>query len=218
MYDQIAQARRYSIPGQIQDDVLDMYGSDELLQLNSVLNSIFRRKTVPSLSLILGEPVECLLKKTSEVKFSEIELLMAESEKSKIMSAVYVKCSGGIKICTLWYVSQNNLKPLERMILKKDYPYYAETLKISSITEIGNILTASITNAINDDVGCKTTLSVPGYALESLKTLVQFLAADLSDQYESFVVSTAEFWGLNSSVKINMFLIQEPTAIKKLVA
>ena len=186
-------------------------------KLEHVLDSYIAKKTIPSLSIILEEPVTYFLKKTQETTTTNINSLIPDSEKIDVMSAVYVNCTGDLHIGVLWYMLEDQSKPLAKKLLGESYSNEFDKLAISSISEIGNILTASITNAIHDDKGCKMWSSVPGFAIESLSVLLEAVVSDFGDRSDTLIVSAVEFRGVHSGIKLQMLLIQDPMKAKKLV-
>lgn len=190
---------------------------DDLQNVNTALDLYLKAKTIPSLMFLLEEPITYSIEKTEVMSAVHADCTIHAS-KTDIMSAVYVKCSGDLHIGALWYISEKELKPLARRLLGKSETNEFDNLASSSISEIGNILTASIANAIHDEKGCRIMTSVPGYANESLCTLLEYVAADFADQSESLVASSVKFCGLNSGIKLQMFLIQDPVELKRLVA
>ncbi|MDE2590194.1 MAG: chemotaxis protein CheC [Patescibacteria group bacterium] len=194
-----------------------VYRNDDLQQLNSLLDSYLTAKTIPSLGLILEEPIEYSLKQTKAITLANLDLLVSSSQKMNVMSAVYVKCTGDLHIGVLWYVLEEELKPLATKLLGASHSNEVDKFAASSISEIGNILTASIANAMYDDIGCKIWSSVPGYAIESLEILLESVASDLGEHTDTLVISAVEFRGAHSGIKLQMLLIQDPKEVKKLV-
>lgn len=190
---------------------------NDLQQLECVLNSFILSKTIPSIEIILDEPVKYLLKKTQEIKITNLDSLISNFEEMDVMSAVYVKCGGDLNIGVLWYMLEEESKPFALKLLGKSHSNEFDTLAISSISEIGNILTASIVNAICNEVGCQIHSSSPGFAIESLRILLEALASDFGDKSDTIISSDVEFYGLNSGIKLKMILIQDPIETKKLI-
>ncbi len=191
--------------------------ADNLQQLEQVLDSYIAAKTIPSLNVILEEPISYFLKKTQEITITNFDSLIPDSEKMNVMSAVYVKCSGDLHIGVLWYMLEKELKPLAKKLLPESHVNEFDKLAISSISEIGNILTASIVNAIDNDKGCKVWSSVPGFAIESLNTLLEVVMSDFGYHSDAVVVSAVEFRSLHSGIELQMLLIQDPNEVEKLV-
>jgi len=190
---------------------------NDLQQLECILNTFIVSKTIPSLSVILDEPVKHFLKKTQEIQITNLDWLISNFEEMDVMSAVYVKCDGDLSIGVLWYMLEEESKPLAVKLLGKSHLSEFDKLAMSSISEIGNILTASIVNAICNEAGYKIYSSVPGFAIESLRTLLEAMASDFGDRSDTIIASAVEFYGVNSGIKLKMLLIQDPKETKKLI-
>ena len=193
------------------------HNNDTLLQLEHVLSSFIVSKTIPSLSRILEEPVTYYLKKTQVVSISNLDKLSLNFEAQNVMSAVYVKCKGDLQMGILWYMLEEEFKPLAIKLLSNSQLNETDHLIISSISEIGNILTASIVNAISNNTGYEIWSSLPGFAIESMKTLLEAIISDLEDSSDTLVISPVEFSGMVSGLKLQMLLIQDPKEVKKLI-
>lgn len=191
--------------------------SDDLQKLNSALNSFIVLKTIPSLSFILGEPISHFLKKTQEIQIRDLDSIVSNLEEINTMSAVYVKCTGDLRMGVLLYLPEKESKTLAAKLLDKPSLNELDGIATSSISEVGNILTASIINGISNDTGYQIYSSVPGYAVEFFTTLVEAVVSDFENESDTILVSNVELCGLNSGIKISMLLIQEPTELKKLV-
>ncbi|HJT10112.1 MAG TPA: hypothetical protein VJ771_04950 [Candidatus Nitrosotalea sp.] len=192
--------------------------NDTLLRLDHVLSSFIVSKTIPSLSRILEEPVTYYLKKTQMVSISNLDELSLNFEEMNAMSAVYVKCNGDLQMGILWYMLEEESRPLASKLLSNLQLNKTDHLFISSISEIGNILTASIVNAISDNMGYEIWSSLPGFAIESMKTLLEAIISDLEDSSNTLVLSSVEFCGAVSGLRLQMLLIQDPKEVKKLIA
>lgn len=189
----------------------------DLQKLNSTLNSFIALKTIPSLSFILGEPITHSLKKTQEIPIVNLDLIISDLEKINVMSAVYVKCDGDLHIGVLLYLPEGESKTLAAKLLGVPSLNELNGIATSSISEIGNMLIASIINAISIDTGYKICSSVPGYAVEFFGTLLEAVVSDFGNESDALIVSNVEFCGLNSGIRMRMLLIQDPTEVKKLV-
>lgn len=185
--------------------------------LECVLDSCFATKTIHSLNLILEEPVTYSLKKSQQITTTNFDILIPSSKKMDVMSAAYVKCNGDLNMGVLWYMLRNESLSLAKKLLGDFRLNECDELVNSSISEIGNILTASIVNAINDGRGCKIRSSVPGFATESLNVLLEGAVTDLGDKSDTAIVSSVEFRGIHSGIKIHAFLIQDPKETKALL-
>lgn len=190
---------------------------DDLQKLNSTLDSFIVYRTIPSLGSLLEEPVTHILRKTQEISMMNLDEIIPDLEEMNVMSAVYIKCMGDIQMGVLLYLPEQESKILAEKLLGKPISGELTGLATSSISEIGNILTASLINAISLGTGYKICSSVPGYAVEFFRTLLEAVVSDFENKSDSLIVSTVELHGINSGINIHMILIQDPSEIKKLV-
>lgn len=190
---------------------------DDLQKLNSNLDSFIVCRTIPSLGSLLEEPVTHVLRKTQEIPMMNLDEIILDLEEMNVMSAVYIKCMGDIHMGVLLYLPEQESKILAQKLLGKPISEELAGLATSSISEIGNILTASLINAISLGTGYKICSSVPGYAVEFFRTLLEAVVSDFENKSDSLIVSTVELHGINSGINIHMILIQDPSEIKKLV-
>lgn len=175
------------------------------------------QKTIPSLGSILEEPIIHVLSKTQEIPIINLDLIISHIEEINVMSAVYVKCYGDIHMGVLLYLSEKESKTLAAKLLGKPISRELSRIATSSISEIGNILTASLINAISIDTGYKICSSVPGYAVEFFRTILEAVVSDLGNESDTLIVSNLELQGLHSGIGIHMLLIQDPFDVQKLV-
>ena len=190
---------------------------NDLQKLNSTLDSFIVYKTIPSLSSLLEEPVKHVLRKTREISIMNLDVIVQDLEEMNVMSAVYIKCVGDIHMGVLLYLPEQESQILSEKLLGKPISEELVGLATSSISEIGNILTASLINAISFGTGYKICSSVPGYAVEFFRTLLEAAVSDFENKSDSLIASTVEFYGINSGLHIQMLLIQDPSEIKKLL-
>ncbi len=169
------------------------------------------------MSSILEEPITHFLRNTQEIPTINLDLIISDLEEMNVMSAVYVKCAGDIHMGILLYLPEKESKTLAAKLLGKPISNELTGIATSSISEIGNILTASLINAISIDTGYKICSSVPGYAVEFFRTLVEAVVSDFGNESDTLVVSNIELCGVNSGMDIHMLLIQDPSEVKKLV-
>lgn len=190
---------------------------DDLQKLNSTLDSFIVCKTIPSLGSLLEEPVTHVLKRTQEIPMMNLDQIISDLEEMNVMSAVYTKCIGDIHMGVLLYLPEQESKILAEKLLGKPISEELAGLATSSISEIGNILTASLINAISLGTGYKICSSVPGYAVEFFRTLLEAVVSDFENKSDSLIISTVVLHGVSSGINIHMILIQDPSEIKKLV-
>lgn len=194
-----------------------MSTSNDLQKLNSVLDSFVVHKTIPSLGSILKEPITHFLRKTQEIPIANLDLVISHLEEMNVISAVYIKCDGDIHMGVMLYLPEQESKMLATKLLGTPISSDLAGIATSSISEIGNILAASLINAISLDTGYKICSSVPGYAVEFFRTLLEAAVSDFGNQSDALIVSNIELRGTISGICMHMLLIQDPLEVKKLV-
>jgi chemotaxis protein CheC len=86
----------------------------------------------------------------------------------------------------------------------------------SSLSETGNILSGSFFNALSNEQNCRTSSEIPGFAVDTFRSLLEFPAMDIGIDSQSLVACTAEFYSA-SDLKLRMLIILDPTNVKKLL-
>ena len=178
--------------------------------VGSLLERYVSEKTIPSLFSLFGEAFSYAVRGTHNASASNLDLLIPHSEKLRTMSGAYVRCWGDIHFGVLWYVPEEDLRPLTKKMLGHSQMAEIEKLTASSMSEIGNMLTASILNALSDESGCSFVSTVPGYALESLNVLLDGAMSDFGCGSDSVMASTVEFQGIASGFSLRMLLLVDP--------
>lgn len=189
----------------------------DLERLRSSFESFIVSKTIPSLSLLLGEPVKHHLRNMKEVNISELDDLVPPFDDELLMSAVYVKCEGDLSMAILLYLPEKSAKRLAAKLLGRIKLSKLSRVGRSSISEIGNILAASIFNAISNNTGFQVVSSVPGFAMDTYRTLLEQAALETAGDSSTIVVGDLELVGVNSKTSLHILLLQDLREIKKLL-
>jgi chemotaxis protein CheC len=75
---------------------------------------------------------------------------------------------------------------------------------------------AQFFNALSNERDCKTSSDVPGFAVDTFRSLLEFPAMDIGIETQSLVACTAEFFS-SSDLKMRMLIILDPINAKKLL-
>ena len=190
---------------------------NELDALKKFLNSVISSKTVPSLSSILQENFNYELESSKEIEFTELEEILPPFEDMITMSGIYISCVGDVKLGVLFYLPESEGRRLASRLLGTDLMAHLSKIGISSLTEIGNILAASIFNGVCELTGCKTESSVPGYAATSYRSLMECPIMEMMGFSSSIVLSNFEFRGEETELRLRLLLFQEPQETRKIL-
>ncbi|HET8719411.1 MAG TPA: hypothetical protein VFM64_00250 [Candidatus Nitrosotenuis sp.] len=190
--------------------------NQDLERLSTIFAKCISTKTVDSLSIILGEAVQHKIGKIRMLDFSELDELTPAFSDTESMSAVYLKQTGDVSVGVLYYMPEKDGKRFAAKLLGKKRLGNFTKLGKSSLSETGNILSGSFFNALNNEQDCKTTSDVPGFAVDTFRSLLEFPAMDIGIQSQSLVACSAEFHS-QSDLKLRMLMILDPENVKKIL-
>jgi len=189
---------------------------NERQRLSEIFNKCISTKTVEALSVILGEAVQYKIGKTRLLDISELDELTPAFSETINMSAVYLKQTGDVNVGVLYYMPEKDGKRFAAKLLGKKNLGTFTKLSQSSLSETGNILSGSFFNALSNEQDCKTSSDVPGFAVDTFRSLLEFPAMDIGIETQSLVACTAEFFS-SSDLKMRMLIIMDPINAKKLL-
>ena len=189
---------------------------NERQRLSEIFNKCISTKTVEALSVILGEAVQYKIGKTRLLDISELDELTPAFSETINMSAVYLKQTGDVNVGVLYYMPEKDGKRFAAKLLGKKNLGTFTKLSQSSLSETGNILSGSFFNALSNEHDCKTSSDVPGFAVDTFRSLLEFPAMDIGIETQSLVACTAEFFS-SSDLKMRMLIIMDPINAKKLL-
>ncbi len=189
---------------------------NDLEKLDKVISSFIEKKMVPSLSTLTNDEVKFLSIKTSELGLDEISKIVPQTEFQENSVGVYITCEGDLKLGILFHLPLANAKKLASRLLGSETNNDLSLEGRSSLAEIGNIMAASLFNAINEENGCKITSSVPGLAIDTAEALLEspIIETAVSD---TFVHTFGELHCINSKIIISASIFQDPSEAKKFI-
>ena len=189
---------------------------DDLGRLTEIFSKCTSTKTVEALSTLLGEPIHYIIGKTQILDITELDQLTPAFAENTNMSAVYLKQTGDISVGVLYYMPEKDGKRFAAKLLGKKRLDSFTKLSKSSLSETGNILSGSFFNALANEQDCKTSADVPGFAVDTFMSLLEFPAMEIGIETQSLVACTAEF-SSTSGLKMRMLMILDPINAKKLL-
>ena len=189
---------------------------NDLNNLSEVFSRCISTSTVTALSTILGEQIQCKMGKTRLLDITELDELTPAFAEGVNMSAVYLKQTGDVNVGVLYYMPEKDGKKFAAKLLGKKRIDSFTKLSKSSLSETGNILSGSFFNALSNEQGCNTSADVPGFAVDTFRSLLEFPAMEIGIETQSLVACTAEFSSV-SDLKLRMLMILDPLNAKKLL-
>jgi chemotaxis protein CheC len=190
--------------------------ASDLEQLTEIFDRCISTKTVESLSTMLGESFDYKIGKTKLLDMSELDELTPAFSDSVDMSAVYLKQTGDVDIGILYYMPEKDGKKFAAKLLGLKKLGIFSKLGKSSLSETGNILSGSFFNALSDEKHCKTTSDMPGFAIDTFRSLLEIPVTDIGIENQSLIACDAEFHSQND-LRLRMLIILDPINAKKLL-
>lgn len=185
-------------------------------KLAEIFTKCITTNTVHSLSVLLEEPIQCKIGKVRLLDISELDELTPAFSEAVDMSAVYLKQTGDISVGVLYYMPEKDGKRFAAKLLGKKSLGSFTKLGKSSLSETGNILSGSFFNALANDQDCKTFSDVPGFAVDTFRSILEFPAMEIGIESQSLVAISAEFFS-SSQLQLRMLIILSPSDAKKLI-
>lgn len=188
----------------------------DLERLSEIFDRCISTKTVESLSTILGESFDYKVGKAKLLDISELDELTPAFSDSVDMSAVYLKQTGDVDVGILYYMPEKDGKRFAAKLLGIKKLGAFSKLSKSSLSETGNILSGSFFNALSNEKHCKTTSDIPGFAIDTFRSLLEIPASDIGIETQSLIACDAEF-NSQSDLRLRMLIILDPINAKKLL-
>jgi chemotaxis protein CheC len=195
----------------------DLHNNEALDKLYKILESYVTQRTIPSLSVLLKEPVHHYLKEIKEIGTSDIEELISSLNEESVMAAAYVRGEGDFQIRVLVYLPEKESKNLASKLLGQNVLDELDALGKSSISEIGNMLSASIFNAISHKTGSKISSTVPGFAIDTVRTLFEGVTVEATNESPSLILASFDLKATKSSLVISLLIILDPSEATKIL-
>src|SRR5574338_10044 len=184
--------------------------------LSEIFSRCISTRTASALSTLLGEQIQYKIGKTRILDITELDELTPAFAEGVNMSAVYLKQTGDINVGVLYYMPEKDGKKFAAKLLGKKRLDSFTKLSKSSLSETGNILSGSFFNALANEQGCNTSADVPGFAVDTFRSLLEFPAMEIGIETQSLVACNAEF-SSTTGLKLRMLMILDPINAKRLL-
>lgn len=190
----------------------------ELGDLNDIFSSFIKSKTVPAFSMLIGEEAKYSIRGVREMNLRGVDDVVLPYMNEE-MYGVYLKTEGDMRISMLCFMMEKQALKLAAKLNGKDSMESLDQMGRSSLAEAGNILLAgSFLNAISNSTGFRIDCSAPGFAIETLNTLIEDPLAEISAHTNSLVLAEVDIFGVKSGITIHLFLIFMTEDTKKILS
>ncbi len=132
--------------------------------------------------------------------------------------AVYIKGIGDIKLTLLLIIKGESIKRLTEVFIGNTLGYEAsDELMISAVAEFGNILLAgAFTNALTNLAGFRVNCTAPGYANDTLASIMEYIIADSEATQFVYAESRVAF-KVNKDITLTISLLIPAEDAEKIV-
>ena len=189
---------------------------NDLQKLDGIICAFINKKMVPSLSTLTNDEVKFSSIKTSELGLDEISKIVPQTEFQENDVGIYITCKGDVKLGILFHMPLAYAKKLASRLLDSETNNDLSLEGKSSLAEIGNILAASLFNAINEENGSKIKSSVPGLAIDTAEALLESPIIETAVS-NTFVHTFGKLHCINSKIVIFASIFQDPSEAKKII-
>ena len=121
-----------------------------------------------------------------------------------------------MKLGILFHLSLDAAKELSTRLIGSNSNSDLSSEGRSSLSEIGNIMAASLFSTINGETGYKIMSSVPGLAIDTADALLESPILE-NTVSETFIHTSGNLYCINSKIVIHASIFQDPTEAKKLL-
>ena len=181
---------------------IDKYENIDGMMLDVLreIGSIGTGNAATALSGIMSEKVQMTVPQIDLREFNDAVSLLGEAE--ELVAAVLVKMSGEIEGTMLFLLRLDFITAVLRHILDEEITDFSQLqeMEISALTEIGNIMISSYTNAISTLAGVEIDLSVPmaeiGYETDKLLMINGTLIIQ-GEEHDSTILMLPDIESLN---------------------
>ncbi len=152
------------------------------------IGSIGTGNAATALSGMLNEQVQMTVPEIDIKGFNEAIELLGEPE--DVVAAVMVRMSGDVEGMMLFLLRLEFVNEILESILGKRIEDYSELddMEISALTEVGNIMISSYTNALSGLAAMDISLSVPAIAVNMLGGILSVPMAEMGYETDKLML------------------------------
>ena len=189
---------------------------NDLQKLRNIIDSYVGTKTASSLSMIINEPVNHRIRRIIEVDLNDLDSVIPVFDIIP-MCSVCMKGQGDVNVMLLFFMPSSMARKFAAKLLGVKNMTKLSSLGRSSLSEVGNMLTGSFFNALSAGTGFQIDLSIPGFAVNTFKALLESPTLEMGTITNSVVIADAELHAIDSGIKVNMLILFNPPEVRKLL-
>ncbi len=181
--------------------------TEQLSKIAYILRVAVVNRALTSLEFILSEPIEC----------EYIQVLNTALDNDNNFDefiSVYIKGNGDLTLSLLMLLSIEDAKWIASRMIGENVEVI-DYLSISAISELGNmLLVGSFINALANITGFKIDCSVPGFAMEHYRSILQYA---ILENYNATIIANIMLLCKESNKRLRITLLLDPENAKKIL-
>ena len=186
---------------------------EELEQIVNILKVAVIGRTISALEMLINEPIECENIRATNLSFNNLDGYMLDSH----VCSVYINGKGDLNLAMLMVLSIEEAKWIASKMIGMEVQEIDELSK-SAISELGNILLiGSFINALANITDFRIECSVPGFAIEDHRSIIEYILAENCND-SNIVATTTTLLCKDTQTRLHITLLLNPDDAKKIIS
>ncbi|MFN4337327.1 MAG: chemotaxis protein CheC [Candidatus Nitrosocaldus sp.] len=197
------------------DDTVDSKDGNRLSTISNVIKFTIMNRCINAIDTMLNDKstIDSL-----SIKYITLDDIYERFDPEHVVFAVYIKGIGEITLTLLLVIEVEDGKRLASILIGNTIgKVEADEIVTSAIAEFGNILLAgAFTNSLTHFTGFRIDCTAPGYAKDSLASILEYIIAD-SDSTEFIYADGKLSFMINKDLVLHISVLIPSEDGKRLV-
>ena len=188
-----------------------------MLDILGEIGNIGSGNAATALASMLSKRVDMNVPQVRILEFKDVAEVLGGEE--KLVVGIYLDLNGEIKGNMMFILDLESAVNLTNMLLnREDGGDELDDMRISALSEVGNILASSYVNSLSALTGLKIAVSVPSLAIDMAGAILSVPAIQFGYVADQVLFIETIFEEGNRSVKGNLFLLPDMNSFGKILS
>ena len=188
-----------------------------MLDILGEIGNIGSGNAATALASMLSKRVDMNVPQVRILEFKDVAEVLGGEE--KLVVGIYLDLNGEIKGNMMFILDLESAVNLTNMLLnREDGGDELDDMRISALSEVGNILASSYVNSLSALTGLKIAVSVPSLAIDMAGAILSVPAIQFGYVADQVLFIETIFEEGNRSVKGNLFLLPDMDSFEKILS
>ena len=188
-----------------------------MLDILGEIGNIGSGNAATALASMLSKRVDMNVPQVRILEFKDVAEVLGGEE--KLVVGIYLDLNGEIKGNMMFILDLESAINLTNMLLnREDGGDELDDMRISALSEVGNILASSYVNSLSALTGLKIAVSVPSLAIDMAGAILSVPAIQFGYVADQVLFIETIFEEGNRSVKGNLFLLPDMDSFEKILS